>query len=525
MSCTQPGNGLRRGVRVTCIEYHGRGRIRLRLTAVVIALASVAGAWGAAPAGADTVYITANNQQRELRNALNTPGTIVRVGNHVRLDLSLHPSMEIQQGVQLLGGRTSEQPGPLLFTRYRPDFLFLVRGDGVRISGLRIRGPDFGVANGSGFRRGILAKDAVELEIDHNEISGFQGMGVEIKDPNGRIGTVGLPRVRVHDNFIHHIRHVGKLGYGIAVKDGAFVWIERNVFDYNRHAIEGDGDPATGYLAYDNLVLARGGEHRRIPIYGWVYTHQFDMHGSSNCGISSLFSDSVWNCGTGGHHIDIRHNSFLYTRAAAVKIRGTPVERPCGATIHYNTFRHRSIGSAVQRTRRGVCRAANQLGYTPRVRACLIDGDDQLDNFLPTGRTWWYQHSRRMHWTFIRRTTDVPANCPPPPPPTPTEIPPAPPPPPPATGTAPDLAFSSFTLEQYTVTNQGTASAGPFRVSVVSATSTTHDNFSGLAPGQSATMSYTRGCEAREARADTLNQVSETNETNNIAGPIGPQIC
>lgn len=38
-------------------------------------------------------------------------------------------------------------------------------------------------------------------------------------------------------------------------------------------------------------------------------------------------------------------------------------------------------------------------------------------------------------------------------------------------------------------------------------------------------MSYTRGCEAREVRADTLNQVSETNESNNIAGPIGPQFC
>jgi hypothetical protein len=130
-----------------------------------------------------------------------------------------------------------------------------------------------------------------------------------------------------------------------------------------------------------------------------------------------------------------------------------------------------------------------------------------------------------MHWTFIKRTTDVPANCPPPTPKPPTELPPAPPPQPPATGSAPDLVISEFRLDQYTVTNQGTAAAGAFRVSVVSPMSTTHDSFSGLAAGQSETRTYTRGCEAREARADTLNQVSETNESNNIAGPIGPEIC
>lgn len=465
------------------MEYHRPRRIPVRLTAAVIALTSVAGAWGAAPAGGATVYITSNNQVRELREALSTPGTTVRVGNDIKLDLSLYENIAIAEGVQLLGSRSSVQAGPLLFTRYRPEVLFAVRGDDVRISGLRIRGPDFGVPNASGNKRAIVAQSNVELEIDHNEISGFQGVGVELRDKDARIAPSGLPRVRVHDNFIHHIRHVGKLGYGIAVKDGAFAWIERNVFDYNRHAIEGDGDPATGYLAHDNLVLSHGGEHRHFPVYGWKYTHQFDMHGSRHCGIGSLFSDSLYNCGTGGHHIDIRYNSFRYARAAAVKIRGTPKERPCGATIYYNSFWHRSIGSAVQWTEHNVCQAANKTSVKPRVRACLIDGDDQLDNFLPTGRTWWYQHSRRMHWTFIRRTTDVPASCPPAPPRPPVEIPPAPPPEPPASGSAPDLVISNFTLEQYTVTNQGTASAGPFRVSVVSATSTTHDNFSGLPPG------------------------------------------
>lgn len=489
----------------------------------------VATAFAATPAGAAEVFITQNNEQTKLREAVAEPGTVVRVGGHVRMDLSLHPSIDIAQGVQLLGSRSATQPGPLLFTNSRPGAFIRVLGDDVRISGLRIRGADYGVADTPQLRRGIQSAGTVELEIDHNEISGFESMGIELLDDKNRYPPTGLPRVRVHDNFIHHNRSYGRDGYGIQVKDGAFAWIERNVFDYNRHAIEGDGDKRTGYLAYDNLVLPRGGEHKRVPIYGWVYTHQFDMHGSRSCGIGGFFNDALYNCGFGGHHIDIRHNSFWYSRDNAVKIRGTPIVDPCGATVHYNTFRHSDLDDAVPRVRRRLCRQANTLGFKPRVRACLIDGDDVLDNFLPAGRGWWYQHSRTMHWTFIRRTTEVPANCPPPPPkpPAPQEIPPAPPPDPPATGPAPapDLVISDFTLEQYTVTNQGTGPAGAFRVSVVGMSRTSDHFHSGLGPGESATMSYTGGCELREARADSGRQVSESNENNNIAGPIGPQFC
>jgi len=373
----------------------------------------LATAFGASPAGGAEVDITANDQVDRFREALSTPGTTVRVANHVRLDLSGLQDIEIQDGVQLLGGRTPRQTGPLLFTRTRPEVLFLVRGDDVRISGLRILGPDQGVPNGPGNKRAIAANSTIELQIDHNDISGFQGVGVELRDARGRIAPVGLPRVRVHDNAIHHNQHVGKLGYGVAVKDGSFAWIERNVFDYNRHAIEGDGDPATGYLAYDNLVLPGGGKHKWYPIYGWAYTHQFDMHGSRHCGAGSLFSDALYNCGSAGHHIDIRHNAFWYTAGTAVKIRGTPQgQRPCGATVYYNTFSHGRIGSAVKWTQRGTCQAGNKVGFKFRIRPCDVNGDGVVDNFLATGRHWWYQHARQLHWTFIRRTLNVPTGCP-----------------------------------------------------------------------------------------------------------------
>ena len=380
----------------------------------MVLAAGLAAAW-VVPAGAAEVNITANNQVAQFREALRAPGTTVRVANGVTLDLSGLKDIEIHQGVQLLGARNAQQDGPLLFTRTRPEVLLAVRGDDVRISGLRIRGPDMGVADNSGNKRAIAANSLVELQIDHNEIFGFQGTAVEIRDGASRIAPVGLPRVRVHDNYIHHNQHIGKLGYGVAVKDGAFVWIERNVFDWNRHAIAADGDPATGYLAYDNLVLQHGGKHRWIPFPGfWVHTHQFDVHGTQHCGAFSIFSDSLYNCGTGGHHVDIRYNAFLYTEDAAVKIRGTPVERPCGAIVYYNTFRHRRIGSAVQWTRRGTCQAANQTGVNSLagVRACDVNGDGVVDNFLATGRTWWYAHARQKPWTFIRRTPLRPSRCP-----------------------------------------------------------------------------------------------------------------
>ncbi len=112
-----------------------------------------------------------------------------------------------------------------------------------------------------------------------------------------------------------------------------------------------------------------------------------------------------------------------------------------------------------------------------------------------------------------------PASSPPPPQP-------APPPPPPAQGAAPDLVFSEMTSNTFTVRNSGQRDAGPFRVSVVSASGTQDFDFPGLAKGESQAREYNRPCgEAREARADSLNQVSESDETNNIATHPGPDFC
>ena len=75
--------------------------------------------------------------------------------------------------------------------------------------------------------------------------------------------------------------------------------------------------------------------------------------------------------------------------------------------------------------------------------------------------------------------------------------------------------ISSLTGDQFTVTNEGNRDAGPFLVTLASSTDQKHYEFGGLAAGQSETRSYGWGCESRQARADSQNQVAERNESNN----------
>jgi len=73
--------------------------------------------------------------------------------------------------------------------------------------------------------------------------------------------------------------------------------------------------------------------------------------------------------------------------------------------------------------------------------------------------------------------------------------------------------ISAFDAQTFTVSNQGTAAAGPFSVEVVNFGAF---SFTGLAAGGRETRTYASGCAAGtlEARADYLNQVVESNETN-----------
>ena len=110
----------------------------------------------------------------------------------------------------------------------------------------------------------------VNIEIGYNEIYGWSEAAVRVNDCDGKewcpAGGRMLPSenpnaVRIHDNYIHHNQRAGREGYGVSINVGAYALIERNVFDWNRHAIKGGGSPGTGYAAYRNLVLKNGGYH------------------------------------------------------------------------------------------------------------------------------------------------------------------------------------------------------------------------------------------------------------------------
>jgi hypothetical protein len=100
------------------------------------------------------------------------------------------------------------------------------------------------------------------------------------------------------------------------------------------------------------------------------------------------------------------------------------------------------------------------------------------------------------------------------------------PPPPPPPGPKPDLIITEFQLNEVTVKNQGLGAAGPFRVTMDDTISARHESFAGLAPGASETrtVSPQLGCHGWTSFVDDLNQVAETDETNNTR-PLDPVVC
>ncbi len=356
-----------------------------------------------------TVNIQSNDQVSLFVQALRTDDTIIVVDDAVNMNLSYKDGLTIAQGVKLLGGRNSRVAGARFYTATRPGALFVIRGDNVRISGVRIEGAEMGIGDGDdNLSQGIRLASVINVEIDHCELSGWTNTAVAITDPSSvgdRINPLVNPHtVRIHDNYIHHNQFYAKFGYGVPPGEGAYVLIDRNVFDWNRHAIASSGQPNTGYHAYHNLVLEHGGYHRwwGWP-FGWDRTHQFDMHGTDSCGIGDVFSDAVYNCGWGGHSLEVKNNAFLYTEAPAFKLRGTPFVSN-GAKVIENVFKHSNIDDAVQQTQSGLVKQDNLTGVDGmnELGTCDFDGDGVDDKFLATGQNWWFSSGGTGAWNFLR---------------------------------------------------------------------------------------------------------------------------
>ncbi len=183
-------------------------------------------------------------------------------GSHVSDGFALGALLHIDD---LVGGRSN---------------LLIVGGDNVRITGLRLRGPQREVHPwGEGYdRSGIMNASAgppsvgrKNLEVDNCELFQWPFNAIYV----GHGGTAC-----VRNNYIHHNQR-WKLGYGIGLQGGAKVSIEENLFAFNRHCVAGTGYPTQEYTARHNVVLASNNP-------------PFDMHGLIESCPSSI--TDIWEC-------------------------------------------------------------------------------------------------------------------------------------------------------------------------------------------------------------------------------------
>jgi hypothetical protein len=263
------------------------------------------------------------------------PGSVVFVEGHATIDCTVRILveklvLEIPAGVTLASDRGARgSPGALIFSdahATRP--LLRALGPGVRITGLRLRGPD-PRPRWDHHRRAIAEKRGRayyyryplsggihtlhdRLEVDNCELAGWSHSAIFLEGGTGH---------HVHHNHIHHDLLRG-LGYGVVLRH-ARALIEHNLLHHNRHSIAATGVPGSGYEARGNVELGGG------------QSHCFDVHGGA---------DRKDGTDIAGTWIHIHHNTFRRC-PRAIAIRGTPQRQ---ARVHHNWFSGPTPAAAVR---------------------------------------------------------------------------------------------------------------------------------------------------------------------------------
>ena len=276
----------------------------------------------------------------ELQSALadTQPGDVVYVPNEAAIDLT-GESLCVPEGVTLASSRGQDgSPGALFYTTEMSRTPILrACGDDVRFTGIRVRGEDpsqcppewpdecEGDAGPSDPNCrdcmprtvGIEARNIDRVEVDNTEISGWSHAGIVVRASEDN---------HVHHSFIHHTQRQG-LGYGVVLYGDAdeptSVLVERNRFDYNRHAIAASGELVQDYEALDNLVLPHANGHI------------FDVHGQDE----NTDDGTPW---AGGETL-VHGNTILPPDELAVVVRGEPYE---GAWVWGNCLARESADDA-----------------------------------------------------------------------------------------------------------------------------------------------------------------------------------
>lgn len=258
-------------------------------------------------------------------------GQVVYVDDNASIDLTGAKRIPIKEGVTLASGRgKNNSKGALLYTKIegaRP--LLLVSGPNVRITGLRIQGPDQKILPGKNSFTGISAEEKKKNYLTlyrENTYGGGISTGINCNFPNlvvdncelygWTIAAINLIKpavnVNIHHNYIHHNQRFG-LGYGVSFASASAL-VKGNLFDYNRHSITGGGEKGTNYEICYNKFL----EHH---LQAWP----IDMHGGK---------DRKDGTNIAGTKLDIYNNVIrLFAGKEGVVIRGVPTE---GANVYNN---------------------------------------------------------------------------------------------------------------------------------------------------------------------------------------------
>jgi hypothetical protein len=366
----------------------------------------------------------------ELVTALSNPQTTspVIIPRDVQWDMSSYSQIPLHSGVSLVGERGALGSRPLLYsTNKTHDYaLFDITGNDVRIEGLHLRGPEADDrTDGQKATRAIFVHEDADQQLGRrvmirdNELEQWTTAGVELAGAHSDAVTpadynpgwavlqpadAGL--VRVEGNYIHNNVMDGS-GYGVVVSGGAYVTVEGNVFNYNRHDVACDGHAHTGYIARFNYVMQGGFKQ------GSYYNQRFDVHGTADHGYG----------GAAGEYFLIAFNTIrgdqtyyagLSTRPALM-LRGTPT---IGMYFNNNVLVHDDLGSAVSlKYETGVSGFFNngdhdyhfhasdnqfKTDHSTEIAAGDFDGDGVTDVFLATGTAWFYSRGGSQPWTYLQ---------------------------------------------------------------------------------------------------------------------------
>jgi hypothetical protein len=316
------------------------------------------------------------------------PGSVIVVQNDVKecalygngigpcVDLTYYPPVILPSGVTLrsdrrgtnLNGQIYSEQGLERETQGACGWCMLeIRGDYVRVTGLRLRGPSRSpyaanvspeaiavdwVGPDSGPLFGVQTTTEYIATVDHNDVSDWQGATVNVYGPydqdtgknqcNVLSNGANIPKscscaivdpvtqrptpvvddaatlanVKIERNFLHHNEQSG-FGYGSVMSHGGRAVVLANTFLANRHAIASSGEPHNEYRAWYNLV------ETYVPDYTWAEAgslsdtgrqQDFDMHGTGPGGYG-------W---VGGYELDIAANTFLGGNRFNFELRGHP---------------------------------------------------------------------------------------------------------------------------------------------------------------------------------------------------------